>query len=203
MHHEFGKRLAHILILRMARLAYGLNKLNMPTKPPITSLGGHICSVFIAASVQYYTDVLYRAETPAFHILKDIAPPEGYVISKPKFWYMPWTKASLPASPLTPSQVLSVKQQGITDSLSPALADIDDGPVIRMAGAKQPTAPSQFQHLPKESLLGYNWRISDDTLSTDKGDGLNLFPARRGLQPEWATLRVPEDLLELHQKQPL
>ena len=57
-----------------------------------------------------------------------------------------------------------------------------------MAEAKQPTAPSQFQHLPKESLLGYNWRISDDTLSTDKGDGLNLFPARRGLRPEWATL---------------
>ena len=38
MHHEFGKRLAHILILRMARLAFGLNKVNMPTKPPVTSL---------------------------------------------------------------------------------------------------------------------------------------------------------------------
>ena len=180
----------------------------MPTKPPITSLGGHICSVFIAASVQCYTDVLYRDGTPAFHILKDIAPPEGYNISKPKFWYRPWTKASLPAAPLTPGrepagQVLSVEQQGITDSLSPALADIDDGPVIRMAGAKQPTAPSQFQHLPKESLLGYNWQISDDTLLTNKGDELNLFPARRGLRLEWAILRVPEDLLELHQKQPL
>ena len=83
----------------MARLAYGLNKLNMPTKPPIMSLGGHICPVFIAASVQYYTDVLYREETPAFHILQDIAPPEGYVISKPKVWYRPWTKISLPAYP--------------------------------------------------------------------------------------------------------
>ena len=141
------------------------------------------------ASVQCYTDVLYKKGTPAFHILKDISPPEGYMVNKTPFWYRPWTKASLPATPLTPGpepacQVSSVEQQGTTDSLSPALTDIDDGPVIRMAGAKQPTAPSQSQHLPKESLLGYNWRISDDTLSTDKGDGMNLFPARRGLRPE-------------------
>ena len=32
---------------------------------------------------------------------------------------------------------------------------------------------------------------------------MNLFPARRGLRPDWATLRAPEDLLELNQKQPL
>ena len=128
----------------MARLTYGLNRVNMPTKPPVTSLGGHI---FIAASVQCYTDVLYEKGTPASHILKNISPPEGYVVNKTPFWYIPWTKASLPATPLTPGpvpagKVSSVKLQGTTDSLSSTLIDMDDCSVIRMAGAKQPTAPS-------------------------------------------------------------
>ena len=159
MHHEFGKRLAHILILRMARLAFGLNKVNMPTKPPVTSLAGHICPIFIAASVQCYTDVLYKKGIPAFHLLKDISPPEGYVANKRPYWYRPWTKAVLPATPLghgrvPAGQVSSVKQQGATDFPSSALTDMEDGAVIRMAGAKQPTAPSQSQHLPKGKSAG-------------------------------------------------
>ena len=100
-------------------------------------------------------------------------------------------------------QVPFVKRQGATDLPSSALTDMKDDQVVRMAGAKQPAALTQSKHLPKESLLGYPWRISNDTLSTDKDDGMNLFPACQGLRPDWATLRAPEDLLELHKRQPL
>ena len=80
---------------------------------------------------------------------------------------------------------------------------MEDDPVVRLAGAKQLTAVSKSKHSPKESLLGYRWRILSDTLSTDQGDGMNLFPARRGVWPDWAVLQAQEDLLELHKRQPL
>ena len=80
---------------------------------------------------------------------------------------------------------------------------MDKDPVVKMAGAPQPATSTKAGHSPKESLLGYRWRTSTDTISTDKGDGMNLFPARRGLQPDWAILRTPEDLLKLYERQPL
>ena len=82
IHQEFGRRLAHIMIMRMARLAYGLNKVNMPTKPPVSSLAGYICPVFIAQATLFYTDILFNKQTPAFNQLAQMKPPERYLARK-------------------------------------------------------------------------------------------------------------------------
>ena len=139
----------------MARLAYGLNRVNMPTKPPVCSLAGYICPVFIAQATLFYTDILFNKQTPAFHQLAQMKAPEGYLTSKKPYWYRPWIKAVSPATPLAGSQVPVAKWQGATDLPSPVLTNMKDDPVVRMAGAKQPTAVTKSEHLPKESLLGY------------------------------------------------
>ena len=118
--------------------------------------------------------------------MKNLKVPEGYVRSNPYYWYRPWVKA---VSPLTVN--------------TPSMDDKDKDPVIKMAGSQQPAPFVKAGHTSKDSLLGYKWQPSNDTISTDKGEGINLHPARRGLRPEWALLRTPEDLLKLHAQRPL
>ena len=40
-------------------------------------------------------------------------------------------------------------------------------------------------------------------ISTDKADGLNLHPAKRGVRPDDKKIRSPDDLLRLHAEKPL
>ena len=135
--------MAHILILRMARLDFGLNKVNMPTKPPVCSLVAYICPVLIAQATLFYTDVLFNKQTPAFNQLAEMKPPKGYLAAKKSCWCRPWIKAAPPNIPLASSQMPVAKGQGAGDSNCPVLTDIEDDPVVRMAGAKQPTAVSK------------------------------------------------------------
>ena len=103
---------------------------------------------------------------------------------EPKFWYKPWIRKVSKLSVETPTEE-------------------KNDPVIKMAGAIETTPFTKEGKTPKHSLLGYHWSPALDTISTDKAEGLNLHPAKRGLRPEWACLRTPEDLLRLHEEKPL
>ena len=65
MHIEFGQPLAHTMILRMAHLSYGLNRMNMPVKAPVCSLAAYICPMFITQASLSYTDTLHQKQIPA------------------------------------------------------------------------------------------------------------------------------------------
>ena len=159
MHREFGRRLAHIMILRMAQLCYGLNKMNMPTKPPVCSLAAYICPVFIAQATLFYSDVLHNKQIPAFSQLAQMIPPEGYFSAKRSCWYRPWIKAVPPNIPLARGPMPAVQDQGAGESnCQVGHAKMEDHPVVRMARAKQPTPVFKSKHSPKEILLGYRWR---------------------------------------------
>ena len=155
----------------------------MPVKAPVTSLAGSIDSTFISEGVKQYTELLAQKKIPKFEDLANMEPPEGFVTHEPKYWYKPWAPVDL-TSPGTP-------------------AEEKNDPVIKMAGAIETTPVTKGGQAPKQSLLGYNWSPALDRISTDKSEGLNLHPARRGLRPEWACLRSPEDLLRLHAEKPL
>ena len=112
--------------------------------------------------------------------------PEGFVSSKSSRWYRPW-----------------VKEVSTLSAAAPSEDEKENDPVIKMAGSQEPATFTREGKSPNESLLGYRWSPGPDTISTDKGDGLNLHPARRGLRQDWACLRSPEDLLRLHAERPL
>ena len=129
-------------------------------------MAGSIDPIFIAEAVKCYTDSLFKKQVPNSEQLANMKIPEGYVRSNPYFWYRPWTKAASPATPC------------------PSLIDKD--PVIKMAWTQQPAPFTKAGHTPKDSLLGYRLLPSNDTISTDKGEGMNLHLACRALQPDWA-----------------
>ena len=184
LHGEFGRRLCHILVLRCAKLSLATAKANMPVKSPATSLAGSIDSTFISEAVKNYTDLLFRKKVPRFEDLKNMKAPEGFVSSEPSHWYRPWVREVSKLTAAAPSEE-------------------ENDPVIKMAGSTEPAIFTKEGKSPKESLLGYRWSPIFDTISTDKAEGLNLHPAKRGLRPTWACLRSPEDLLRLHAERPL
>ena len=184
LHQEFGRRLATLVIRRGAKLALGLNTANMPVKDIVTSLSGSIDPVFIAEAVKSYTDSLFTKQVPPFDQLVNMPVSKGFKRSKQWFWYLPWTKVALDTAPIT--SVMEHKD-----------------PVLKMAGTQQVTDAIKAGHTGKESLLGYHWNPASDSISTDKGQGMNLHPAKQGLCPDWAHIKEADDLLRLHAQRPL
>ena len=43
LHTRFGQELAHLVIMRSAKVSLAFARANFPTKPPVTSLAGSIC----------------------------------------------------------------------------------------------------------------------------------------------------------------
>ena len=70
------------------------------------------------------------------------------------------------------------------------------------ATADHPTDPSKLT-CAGATLLGYNWDLTHDSLTTGKNLKINLLPPRRGIRPAWADMGEAEDLLPLHNKRPL
>ena len=62
LHTKFGQELAHLVILRGAKVGHGFAKANLPTKPMITSLAGSICPLMIQEAVTSFTQSLHDKE---------------------------------------------------------------------------------------------------------------------------------------------
>ena len=184
LHTKFGQRVADIVIRRGAKLALALNTANMPVKDIVTSLAGSMDPMFLACAVKSYTHTFFKNEEPKFDQLSNMSVPPGYARSEPWYWYRPWTRVAADPAPVAGG------------------AEHKD-PVLKMAGAHQTTDAIKAGHSGNESLLGYHWNPVSDNISTDKGQGMNLHPAKRGLRPEWAHIREPQDLLRLHEQRPL
>ena len=83
LHTKFGQELAHLVILRGARVAHAFAKANLPTKAIITSLAGSICPLMIQEAVNSYTQSLHDLEVPTFEQLARLPVPAGSRRSDP------------------------------------------------------------------------------------------------------------------------
>ena len=102
LHTRFGQELCELVILRCAKVNLAFSKANFPIKPPVTSLAGSICPVFIQEAVKYYTEQLYLGAQPTFEQLNSLPTPDGYEISQFPQWYQPWRRISPVRQPVNP-----------------------------------------------------------------------------------------------------
>ena len=152
LHTKFGQELAHLVILRGAKVAHAFAKANLPTKPMVTSLAGSIYPLMIQEGVKSYTESLHNSKVPTFTQLASLPVPAGYQRSDPHCWYRPWVKVS-PAAAASPLPG------------EPGTSDIseDTEPILRMAGSS--TTDSRGVRGQSQSLLGYFWDPRTDHIS--------------------------------------
>ena len=189
---QFGKDVFHCLVLRAAVLEAALVKADLPTKDAITSLQQHFQHEFVNAARALYTQVLLKGGSPEFNLLADLPPPAHLRVwepdrnGRPRRWNRPWTRRECPEGPPAPPLHLQ-----------------EEEPILKIAAtADHPTDPSKLT-CDGATLLGYNWDLNHDSLTTGKNLKINLLPPRRGIRPAWADLGEAEDLLPLHHKRPL
>ena len=77
--------------------------------------------------------------------------------------------------------------------MGPAWSDNqEDEPILRMVASAEHPSDTSKQTCQGATLLGYFWDLENDALTTNKNRNINLYPAKRGLQPSWGEISEAE-----------
>ena len=146
----------------------------MPTKGTQTSLQKHFSEEFVNEAIRTYTKVLQAGGEPTFPLLTQMKPQQNFQIwepdnnGQPRRWYKPWIQSTTPA------------REDLSDV---GVLDEEEEPILRMAASAEQPADTSKLNCQGATLLGYYWDLENDALTTNKNSKINLYRARRGLQP--------------------